>query len=127
MATANIFDVEFASFDSAGGSDERIKLSELEGSVVVMEPSEYVESIETMHGVSDAIKTTIHNVSGGRTYADQLLFQRAMVAGLKGKIGQRVLGVVGRGNAKAGKSAPWVLHVANESQKAAAADYLGKI
>ena len=127
MPNASIFDVEFASFSSTGDSDERIKLADLEGSVVVMEPTEYVPSIETMHGVTDAVKATIHDVSGSRTYKDQLLFQRAMVSGLKDKVGQRVLGVVGRGNAKAGKSAPWVLHVVNESQKEAAKNYLASV
>ena len=48
-----------------------------------------------------------------------------MVAGLKDKVGQRVLGVVGRGNAKAGKSAPWVLFAANDTQKEAAKNFPG--
>ena len=125
--STSIFDVEFASFDSSGDSDERIKLADLDGSVVVMEPVEYVPSIETMHGVTDAVKVTIQDVSGQRTYKDQLLFQRAMVAGLKDKVGQRVLGVVGRGNAKAGKSAPWVLFAANDTQKEAAKNFLASV
>ena len=127
MPNASVFDVEFAAFNSSDDSGERIKLADLEGSVVIMEPTEYVPSIETMHGVTDAVKATIHDVSGSRTYKDQLLFQRAMVSGLKDKVGQRVLGVVGRGNAKAGKSAPWVLHVANEAQKEAAKNYLASV
>ena len=52
---SSVFDVDFASFDTSGDFDERIKLSDLEGSMVVMEPIEYVASIETMHGVTDAV------------------------------------------------------------------------
>ena len=124
---SSVFDVDFASFDTSGDFDERIKLSDLEGSMVVMEPLEYVASIETMHGVTDAIKATIHDVTGGRTYKEQLLFQRAMVAGLKGKIGQFVPGVVGKGVAKQGRSATWVLHSPTAAQAQAAKDYLAAL
>ncbi len=124
---SSVFDVDFASFDTSGDFDERIKLSDLEGSMVVMEPLEYVASIETMHGVTDAVKANIHDVTGGRTYKEQLCFQRAIVAGLKGKIGQFVPGVVGKGVAKPGRSAPWVLHSPTEAQSQAAKDYLAAL
>ena len=118
---------EFETLDSTGASDgERIALRDLEGSVVVMVAKEYVAAIETANGTSDAISVTIHDVSGGRTYEQQLIFARVLVNGLKNKIGIPVLGVVGKGTAKAGKSSPWVLHSATEAQATAGSEYMAK-
>ena len=126
--SASIFDVEFASLESTGAGDgERIALRDLEGSVVVMVANEYVAAIETANGTTDAVNVTVHDISGGRTYKDQLIFARVLVNGLKGKIGVPVLGVVGKGSAKAGKSSPWVLHSATDAQKAAAAEYMSAL
>jgi len=129
--STNLFAVDTASFEafdsSGGGASEKVKISDLEGHTVVIVPAEYVASIETVHGNSDAVNATIHDVDGGKTYESQLIFNRVLVNGLKDKIGSRVLGVVGKGTQKAGKSAPWVLHVASEDQTKAAAEYLGSL
>ena len=119
---------EFETLESTGAGDgERIALRDLEGSVVVMVAKEYVAAIETANGTTDAVRVTIHDISGQRTYADQLVFARVMVNGLKEKIGQQVLGVVGKGASKPGKSAPWVLNSATEAQATAASEYMAKV
>ena len=119
---------EFSTINSTGNDDgERIALRDLEGSVVVMVPEEYVAAVETINGTSDAVRVTIHDISGQKTYADQLVFARVMVNGLKDKIGQQVLGVVGKGTSKPGKSAPWVLNSATEAQATAASEYMVKV
>lgn len=119
---------EFATIDSSGvDSGERIALRDLENSVVVMVPEEYVAAVETINGTSDAVRVTIHDISGQKTYADQLVFARVMVNGLKGRIGEKVLGVVGKGASKPGKSAPWVLNSATEAQATAASEYMAKV
>jgi len=124
----SIFDVQFQTLGSTGDDNgERIALRELEGSVVVMVAEEYVASIDTQNGNTDAIRVTIHDITGSKTYKDQLVFARVIVNGLKDKIGSPVLGVVSKGVAKAGKSSPWVLTTATEAQKAAAADYMAKL
>jgi len=123
----SIFDVQFQTLGDAAGSDERIGLKDLEGSVTVMVAEEYVASIDTQNGTTDAVRVTIHDISGKHTYKDQLIFARVLVNGLKDKIGVPVLGIVGKGTAKAGKSAPWVLHQATEAQKTAAAEYMGTL
>ena len=124
----SIFDVQFQTLGSTGDDNgERIALRELEGSVVVMVAEEYVASIDTQNGNTDAIRVTIHDITGSKTYKDQLVFARVIVNGLKEKIGAPVLGVVSKGTAKAGKSSPWVLVTATEAQKAAAADYMAKL
>ncbi len=119
---------EFSTIDSTGAGDgERIALRDLEGSVVVMVPEEYVAAVETINGTSDAVRVTIHNISGQKTYADQLLFARVIVNGLKGRIGEKVLGVVGKGASKPGKSAPWVINSATEAQAQAASEYMAAL
>jgi len=129
--STNLFAVDagaFESFDaSGGGSSEKVKIADLNGHTVVIVPNEYIANIETVHGSSDAVNATIHDIDGGKTYESQLIFNRVLVNGLKEKVGKRVLGVVGKGNAKAGKSAPWVLLVANEEQTQAAAEYLAAV
>lgn len=126
--STSIFDVQFATLESTGAGDgERIALRDLEGSCVVMVAEEYVANIDTQNGPSDAVRVTIHDISGKRTYKDQLIFARVMVNGLKDKIGTPVLGVVGKGASKAGKSAPWVLTTATEAQRTAASEYMGTL
>ena len=116
---------EFATINTSGADDgERIALRDLEGSVVVMVPEEYIAAIDTQNGTTWKVRVTIHDISGQRSYADQLVFARVMVNGLKDKIGQQVLGVVGKGASKPGKSARWVLNSATEAQATAASEYM---
>lgn len=124
----SIFDVKFDTLDAGGSTDgERIALRDLEGSVVVMVAAEYVASIDTQNGTTDAVRVTIHDISGSKTYEDQLIFARVIVNGLKEKIGVPVLGIVSKGKAKAGKSSPWILTTATEAQKTAAAEYMSTL
>jgi len=128
--STNLFAVEagaFEQFDASSGGSEKVKIADLEGHTVVIVPNEYVAAIETVHGTSDAVNATIHDIDGGKTYESQLIFNKVLVSGLKDKIGKRVLGVVGKGSAKAGRSAPWILVVANEEQTQAAAEYLSTV
>ena len=56
-----------------------------------------------------------------------------MVNGLKTKVTPEdvddipVLGVVGKGASKSGKSSPWILTSATEAQRTAAAEYMGSL
>jgi hypothetical protein len=122
---------EFATLDSTGAGDgERVALRDLEGSVVVMVPLEYIPVVETANGPSDCVRVDIHDISGKRSYRDQLVFARVIVNGLKSKVTPegvddiQVLGVVGKGASKAGKSSPWILTSATEAQATAASEYM---
>jgi len=55
-----------------------------------------------------------------------LLFGTALIGSLKSQVGKRVLGVLGKGTAKPGQAAPWVLDDATSDAKAvkAATAYL---
>jgi hypothetical protein len=97
----------FAAPAAGGGSD--VRPADLEGHLLVVEPLEYVASIPTSMGDKDAVRVTIHDITDTETYEDVLWFPKVLVGSLKGRVGQKVLAVLGKGTAKPGQSAPWVL------------------
>jgi hypothetical protein len=93
---------------SSGGTGANI--SDMDGHLLVVEPIEYKADILTSLGAKDAISATVHDITAGETHEDMLIFPKVLVGSLKGRIGQRVLGTLGRGAAKPGQQAPWVLN-----------------
>ena len=117
----------FAAPAAGGGSD--VRPADLEGHLLIVEPQEYCESIPTSMGDKDAVRVTIHDITDSATYEDVLWFPKVLVGSLKGRVGQKVLAVLGKGTAKPGQSAPWILVDAttdNDCVKAATA-YLDSI
>lgn len=110
--------IQFDAPSQGGGS---LKAADVEGHVLVVEPSEYVASIATSFGEKDAIRVSVHDITTSETHNDVLLFGSALISSLKGQIGKRVLGVMGKGTAKAGQSAPWVLIDASQDPNAVSA------
>lgn len=108
---------------SQGGS---VRPADLEGHLLIVEPIEYVQSISTSFGDKDAIRVNIHDVTEEASHEDVLLFGTALIGSLKSQVGKRVLGVLGKGTAKPGQAAPWVLDDATSDAKAvkAATAYL---
>jgi hypothetical protein len=108
---------------SQGGS---VRPADLEGHLLIVEPIEYVQSISTSFGDKDAIRVNIHDVTEEASHDDVLLFGTALIGSLKSQVGKRVLGVLGKGTAKPGQAAPWVLDDATSDAKAvkAATAYL---
>lgn len=117
----------FTSPGATGGSD--VKPADLEGHLLVVEPQEYCASIPTSMGDKDAIRVTIHDVTASESHEDVLWFPKVLVGSLKGRVGQKVLAVLGKGTAKPGQSAPWVLHDASSEPEAvkAATAYMESI
>jgi hypothetical protein len=97
----------FAAPAAGGGSD--VRPADLEGHLLIVEPLEYVASIPTSMGDKDAVRVTIHDITDQATFEDVLWFPKVLVGSLKGRIGQKVLAVLGKGTAKPGQSAPWIL------------------
>jgi hypothetical protein len=112
--------IEFAA-PGAGGSGDSLAPADVEGHVLVVEPSEYVPSITTSFGDKDAIRATVHDITTQTTSNDVLWFPGGLIGALKGRIGQRVLGVMSKGTAKAGQAAPWLLVDASGNPQAVAA------
>jgi hypothetical protein len=92
-----------------GGGGDVVTPSDLDGHLLVIEPTDHLVGIATAFGDKDAIRATIHDISDGKSYTDVLLFPGGLIGALKGRIGQRVLAVMGKGAAKPGQAAPWIL------------------
>ena len=124
---------------SAGGAG----ITEYDGQLLLVTPTEYVESMKTVHGDSDAVRVdfaVLDGPDGVEEVEDTLVFQRMLISAMKRqaifneknavdeKTGypKMVLGVLKQDTdlQKKGQSAPWVLAEPNAEQAQAARDYL---
>jgi hypothetical protein len=124
--------------DEFGGPGERsnFKLADHEGALLLITPRSLEEGIETAFGESDAIKADIvvlTNTDGKKLKepieeVGVLIFQRVVIGQLTESIGnRRVLGTIGRGVAKKGQSAPFLIEVPEDDDKAIARAYLANV
>lgn len=124
---------------SAGGAG----LTEYEGQLLLVTPTEYVESISTSFGDTDAVRVdfvVLDGPDGIEEVEDTLVFQRVLISALKKRaqfnekngvdeatgFPKMILGVLIQDKAqqKKGQSAPWVLAEPDAEQAQAARDYL---
>ena len=96
-------------FSAPSTSTESVKVADLNGHLLIIEPIEYKTGITTVHGDADAIEVRINDLDTATTHESVLFFNVALKNALKTKIGQKVLAKIGQGTAKPGKSAPWIL------------------
>lgn len=96
-------------FSAPSTSTESVKVADLNGHLLIIEPIEYKTGITTVHGDADAIEVRINDLDTATTHESVLFFNVALKNALKTKIGQKVLAKIGQGQAKPGKSAPWIL------------------
>jgi len=108
-------------FVAPAASGDSIKPSDVEGHLLVVEPIEYIASISTSFGDTDAVRLNVHDINAQRTYEQVLWFSGQLVGSLKSRVGQKVLGTMGKGLPKPGMSAPWILQDASGNDKAVAA------
>lgn len=95
---------------SSGGSGDELRLADVNGHLLIVRPIEYVATMETVNGASDAVRCDVADIDTNTIHRDVLWFARYVVGSLKGEIGKTILAQLGQGEAKAGKSAPWVLN-----------------
>lgn len=96
-------------FDSPASGGNVLKPADIEGHLLIVEPMEFRKDVPTSMGESDAIACTVHDITTQETHEDILWFSRVLVGSLKSRIGGKVLGRMGKGNAKPGQTAPWIL------------------
>lgn len=96
-------------FSAPSTSTESVKVADLNGHLLIIEPIEYKTGITTVHGDADAIEVRINDLDTATTHESVLFFNVALKNALKAKVGQKVLAKIGQGTAKPGKSAPWIL------------------
>lgn len=105
-------------FDAPSTGGGSVKPADVEGHLLLVEPTEYVPSISTSFGEKDAIRVNVHDVTDQVSHDDVLLFGTALIGSLKSQVGKRVLGVMAKGTAKPGQAAPWILEDATGDAKA---------
>lgn len=86
-----------------------LKPEEVNGHLLVVEPIEYVPSVTTAFGDSEAVRANVHDIIAQESYEGVMWFSRALVMAMKNAIGKQLLAVMGQGTAKPGQSAPWIL------------------
>lgn len=91
-----------------------IDLNDLEGSLLLIQPLSYEEGIKTNYGDANAVRANVNVLDGpqkGEQYNDTLLFPKVIASQVKGNCGtgRYNLGRLGKGQAKPGQSAPWLL------------------
>ena len=96
-------------FEAPSTATESIKVADLNGKLLIIEPVEFKTGITTVHGDADAIEVNIINLDDNTEHNNVLFFNVALKNSLKSKVGHKVLARIGQGVAKPGKSAPWIL------------------
>jgi len=124
---------EFAAPSAPGG--DPLDLQGLMGSLLVVEPTEDIEHIQTAFTEpgqkTSAVRANVYVIDGphaGLVRSDALIFPRVMQGQLRGSIGQKVLARLGRGEAKKGQSAPWILDgKVTDADRNAAGDFMRRL
>ena len=107
-------------FSAPSSSTESVKVADLAGALLIIEPIEFKTGIQTVHGETDAIEVNLVDLDNNKTHNNVLFFNVALKNALKAKVGQKVLARIGQGVAKPGKSAPWILNDATGDAAAVA-------
>lgn len=89
---------------SSGGT---LTPADVNGHLLVVEPKEYIESMTTSNGDTAAVRVTVHDITDSKTVEDVLWFPKILVSKCKEHLNGRLLVVMGQGDPKPGKTAPW--------------------
>lgn len=95
-----------------------VNWNDLEGRLLLVEPKSYETGIVTSLGEKDAVRadvTVLDGPDGGTENTDTLIFPRVLISQVRNQIGAKVLGRLGKGQAKPGQSAPWRLNEATDA------------
>jgi hypothetical protein len=108
------------------------KITEFDGALLLLTPTEHREGISTAFGDADAVVADLVVLDGphaGQAHPGILVFQKALQGQLRPKVGtgRMVLGRLGRGIAKPGQSAPWILGDPTEADKTLARNHLASV
>lgn len=108
---------------------DELKYNELSGALLLVVPTEHVQQIQTVHGLTDAVRANVIVLDGaqaGRELQDTLIFPRVLKSSLKSKIGQIVVGRLSQGQAKVGQNAPWIFITPSDAELAQAQQFVAQ-
>lgn len=110
---------------ASGGLDLKTNI----GRLLIIEPTSVEDGIQTSYGATSAVRanvTVVDTPNGAEVHEDTLIFPRVLQSQLKTRIGQKVLGRLGQGQAKPGQSAPWIIQDPTEGDIQAGVTYLNQ-
>lgn len=118
-------------FDAPSSSSGGVKITDFDGQLLLITPTAHETNIPTAYGPADAVTANIAVLDGngaGQEHTGVRIFQKALQGQLRPKVGtgRMVLGRLGRGTAKPGQSAPWLLADPTEQDKQVARDYINR-
>lgn len=114
---------------AAPTSGDKIDLKAVNGCLLYITVKGVLRDIATDFGTTDAVQCDIGILDGtqkGEALVDCLIFPKVLQSQLTPSVGAAdpvVVGRLGQGLAKPGKSAPWVLNAPTEADMATAAKY----
>jgi hypothetical protein len=119
-------DTDYA--DPAAGNGDAFKPAEHRGALLLITNIRQEMDVVTEFGTANPIACNVAVLDGdhkGDTFTDTFLFGVALINKLKTFAGTdtKVLARLGQGDAKPGRSAPWILDPATEDDKAIARRY----
>jgi len=106
-----------------------IQWENLNGTLLLFTVQAIEKDVSTQFGVTDAIRADVVVLDGpnaGDKHDDTLVFPRALQGQLRPKVGGMVLGRLGKGVAKSGQNAPWLLAEYTEQDARVAQEWLVK-
>lgn len=117
-------------FDGPGAASG-IQWSDYENLLLLIKPLEKDVSVNTSYGESKAVRADVTVLDGpntGEEISDTLIFPKVLQGQVKSNAGsgRYNLGRLGKGQAKPGQSAPWMLGDPTDADKQTARDHLAK-
>lgn len=89
-----------------------ISWADFKGCLLLIEPTTFKQGVQTSYGTADAVQANVVVLDGphaGTEIPDTLIFPKILVSQTQSRVGQKVLGRLGQGQAKQGQSPPWML------------------
>jgi hypothetical protein len=114
--------------DPAAGNGDAFKPGEHKGALLLITKIRQEHDVVTEFGTANPIACNVAVLDGehkGDTFTDTFLFGVALINKLKAYDGTdtKVLARLGQGDAKPGRSAPWILEPASDDDKVTARKY----
>lgn len=105
---------------SFSGGDS-FSAADAQGHALIIKPIEHIASMPTVNGDSAAIKIDVVDLTTGQFHESVLWFPKVLASTLQSQVGKLVLAMVTQGEAKPGKSAPWILASLTDNAEVVAA------
>jgi hypothetical protein len=107
-----------------------LKLDDLVGDLLLVKPLRIETGIQTRYGPKDAVVADVHVLDGeqvGTVFNAAYVWPAVLQTQLRSQVGTGdvTLGRLGKGTAKPGESAPWVLDNPSEQDEELGVTYLG--